>query len=68
MTEYIPSPTCSFCVHFNNPAQKACKAFPNGIPADIWDGDNHHTTPVAGDHGLRLQLREGNKFQPSWMK
>jgi hypothetical protein len=35
-----------------------CKAFPRGIPPDIAFGDNPHTTPVQGDHGVRFA--EGN--------
>ena len=32
-----------------------CPAFPNGIPAAIWAGENRHTEPYPGDHGIRFE-------------
>lgn len=43
---------CHSCVHrtslFN------CKAFPDGIPAEILRGDFMHTRPFPGDHGIQF--------------
>lgn len=32
-----------------------CKAFPKGIPEEIAFGDNPHTKPVEGDHGIQFE-------------
>ena len=32
-----------------------CDAFPDGIPAAIAYGENPHTTPYPGDHGIRFE-------------
>lgn len=32
-----------------------CKAFPDGIPADIAYGNNPHTTPYPGDGGITYE-------------
>ena len=32
-----------------------CKAFPDGIPREIGFGDNDHTKPYPGDHGIQYQ-------------
>lgn len=48
---------CASCVHrFANPA--LCKAFPQGIPRAIRDGDNDHTKPFPGDNGIRYERRK----------
>jgi hypothetical protein len=31
------------------------KAFPDGVPRDIAYGDNPHTKPYRGDHGVRYE-------------
>lgn len=35
-----------------------CKAFPDGIPFDIQDGENLHLEPVEGDHGIQYEEGE----------
>lgn len=35
-----------------------CKAFPMGIPNDIYAGLFQHTVPHSGDHGIRFEAGE----------
>ena len=52
------SPICDLCAHLNlerGGVDRVCKAFPNGIPLSIWNGDNDHRKPVKGDHGIRFE-------------
>jgi len=35
-----------------------CKAFPDGIPAEIAYGDNLHTEPFEGDNGITFEEGE----------
>ena len=35
-----------------------CEAFPDGIPEEIWTGENPHTEAVDGDGGLRYEPME----------
>lgn len=32
-----------------------CKAFPKGIPEEIAFGNNPHTEPYKGDHGIQFE-------------
>lgn len=43
-----PCATCSR----RNANGMTCEAFPKGIPDAILDGQNDHTKPFPGDHGL----------------
>ena len=54
MQPFVP---CLFCTHLSKSEQK-CKAFPDGIPDEIWKGENNHTKPVIGDNGIRFELKE----------
>ena len=36
---------CDDCVHYDDVGVK-CKAFPDGIPSDIWGGIVPHTKPM----------------------
>lgn len=52
----VYSKVCSLCTHLDlKSAGRTCKAFPEGIPMDIWLGKNKHTEPFPGDHGIRFQ-------------
>jgi len=62
LDEVIYSPTCLPCKHFNREAysetgKKTCEAFPDGIPGEIWKGDNVHKAPYPGDHGIQFEPR-----------
>lgn len=50
---------CVTCEHFDSTVgvreKKRCAAFPDGIPDEIWRGDNDHSVPYPGDHGIRFE-------------
>lgn len=51
------SSVCSFCKNFDdsNPIARKCTAFPNGIPLQIWDGENDHRKRFPGDNGILFE-------------
>ena len=49
----VYSEVCSFCIYLKLESVRACKAFPGGIPLDIWKGKNKHTDPFPRDNGIR---------------
>jgi len=52
----VYSPVCSFCKHLViSPKARVCRAFPDGIPLEIWLGLNQHTKPFQGDHGIMFE-------------
>jgi len=51
----IFSPVCTFCVHLTDIVDRTCKAFPGGIPREIWLGKNTHMVPYPGDHGIQFE-------------
>lgn len=58
---------CATCIHFNhaNLAANTCRAFPLGIPPDIFTGRNDHRKPYEGDHGIRYSPVEERAVGPS---
>lgn len=49
-------PECIECKHFiESIGRPACKAFPYGIPSEIWDGFKKHHESYEGDYGLQFE-------------
>lgn len=65
MTTMIP-PICLCCQYYLGAdfdsekleAIEKCKAFPDKIPNDIWNGDNDHRHPYEGDHGIQFKEKK----------
>lgn len=60
----IYSEVCSRCMHLKlKPSSEfteghptgRCKAFPDGIPREIWFGWNQHTSPFEGEYGVQFE-------------
>ena len=49
---------CNECKHVSKDGQK-CKAFPDGISAEILSGEIDYRKPVDGDHGIQFEARGG---------
>lgn len=52
------SSVCNLCKHLTSTQDQTCEAFPKGIPAVIWRGDNDHTKPFKGDNGIQFEAIE----------
>jgi hypothetical protein len=44
---------CASCTHLDE--NLTCKAFPDGIPVTIVDGNADHREPYVGDRGVRFE-------------
>lgn len=51
----VYSPVCTLCRHLKSLEYRTCTAFPDGIPYEIWDGENDHTKPYKGDNGILFE-------------
>ncbi len=40
---------------------RLCEAFPDGIPHEIWIGENKHTEPYPGDNGIQFEQYQPDK-------
>jgi hypothetical protein len=58
---YKAEDRCKFCEHYLK--NQACKAFPMGIPAAIYNGDVSHRIAIEGDNGF-LFKRKNIEFPP----
>ncbi len=49
-------PQCLDCKNYIGPSEKKgiyiCKAFPDGIPRDVFWNRVYHTDNIPGDHGI----------------
>lgn len=57
---------CMFCIHLRDagsPFPRKCKAFPDGIPKEIWPDDLgeksfDHRKPFKGDGGIQFKVKK----------
>lgn len=52
------SDVCCKCKYLIDIRDQTCKAFPRGIPNEIWLGTNDHTKPYKGDQGIQFEAVE----------
>lgn len=55
------SDVCTFCVHMIDDIKRTCKAFPKGIPREIWMGKNDHIKSYPGDNGILFEKIKDSK-------
>lgn len=55
---------CFICQHLIDGT--ACKAFPNGIPTEVLDGDFDHLEPIEGDNGIQFLADPGMQHPTLW--
>jgi len=50
----VELPQCLLCARFDNGFRKynKCAAYPDGIPAEVWDNRVTHNKSYKGDGGL----------------
>ena len=59
----LPIIQCSRCKHFYSHIKKrnACKAYPDGIPTEIFSTELDHREPQKGDGGVQFEAVEGKR-------
>lgn len=55
------SSQCGLCVHYLIKKGVICKAFPDGIPLVIFNGEYDHNESYPGDNGIRFEPVEREK-------
>lgn len=57
---------CMFCKHFekwsDEDGRPLCKAYPDGIPEDIYNVQRSHLVPQPGDHGIQFEGKPGFEY------
>ncbi|QXD17161.1 hypothetical protein GQ464_005820 [Rhodocaloribacter litoris] len=58
---------CLACQHLDRMQadKRVCKAFPEGIPEDIWMNRHDHHQPYPGDQGIRFMLAPIPEKEPA---
>ena len=56
----VYSEQCTFCKHITDKRERFCKAFPGGIPLEIWTNEFDHrnrypTESKPTDNGFRFE-------------
>jgi hypothetical protein len=46
---------CLICQNITNKKKRLCKAFPDGIPLEIYKGEFLHTKYYEGDNGIKFK-------------
>lgn len=54
----IKARQCTLCSHFTTISKMTCKAFPEGIPGEIWSNKVSHRQPYSGDNGIVFELKD----------
>lgn len=62
----ISAPQCLWCERLLDDGYNLCRAFPNGIPDDIWEGRHDHRQPYEGDTGLTFVERKDAPIPIDW--
>ncbi len=52
MEDHFKPWLCGACIFLKD--ARTCRAFPEGIPEEIWEGRVSHDKPYPGDNGIRF--------------